>query len=216
MNPAHPDRPLSARHSALSTALATVLVMMAVGCASIVTPPASFTIYDLELPAAAVPDTAGLPVAVEVRAPSWLSTTAMQYRFDDRLPASREIYAESRWAAHPAEMLQRQWQAALGARGNGWCRLRIDLDEFIQRFDSIEASHAQIVVHASLLTPREARLLAQRRFTLTTSASTADAAGGVLAHRQGVGELAGLLANWLAELDADEAGGLNIRTICRP
>lgn len=142
----------------------------------------------------------------------------MQYRLDFRQPTSREVFAESRWAGHPSEMLQRQLVATLGTGGapNGLCRLRIDLDEFIQRFESMDSSASELVVRASLLAPREETVLARERFVMVTPTTTADAAGGVLAHRQGAGRLTHALASWLDALDGGGAPGLNVQERCRP
>lgn len=188
------------------------------GCAGIATPPASFTIYDLELPSATrLVGHAFVPASIEVRAPSWLASSAMQYRLDFRHPTSRDVFAESRWAGHPSEMLQRQLVASLGSAGstNGHCRLRLDLDEFIQRFEDMESSASELVVRASLLAPREETVVARERFVIVTPTITADAGGGVIAHRQGTNRLAAALAAWLDALDDGAAPGLNVRERCR-
>ncbi len=200
--------------------LAATAVVLLSACAGIVTPPASFTIYDLELPAAATRSVGkGLtPVSIEVRAPSWLSSSAMQYRLDFRQPSSREVFAESRWAGHPSEMLQRQLVASLGTTGggNGLCRLRIDLDEFIQSFETLETSASELIVRANLLAPRDEAVLARERFVIVTPAVTADAAGGVLAHRRGTNQLTESLRVWLDTLDGSSTAGLNVQQRCRP
>ena len=201
--------------------LAAAALVMLSACAGIVTPPASFTIYDLELPAATVRPlerTSLAPASIEVRAPSWLSSSAMQYRLDFRQPSSREVFAESRWAGHPAEMLQRHLIVSLGTSGrtHAQCRLRIDLDEFIQRFDALDASASELVVRASLLAARDETVLVRNRFVIVTPAASADAAGGVLAHRQGARQLTDSIQAWLDALDDDTAGGLNVAERCRP
>ena len=200
--------------------LASASIVLLSGCAGIVTPPASFTVYDLELPAAAerTGNSAFVPAAIEVRAPSWLSSSPMLSRLDHRPPTRRVVFAQSRGPGHPSEMLQRQRAASLGVSGgaNGQCRLRLDLDEFIQRFQSVEASTSELVVRASILAPRDESVLARERFVIVTQAMSADAAGGVLAHRQGARRLTESLRNWLDTLDGDTAEGLNVRERCRP
>lgn len=114
-------------------------------------------------------------------------------------------------------MLQRQLLASLGSAdgANGQCRLRLDLDEFIQSFASLEVSASELIVRASLLAPREETVLARERFVIVTPAVTPDAAGGVLAHRQGARQLTDAIRVWLEALDGGTAEGLNVQERCR-
>ena len=158
-------------------------------------------IYDLGLAGAVSPAPAVLPSQIEVRAPSWLATSAMQYRLDYRQPAQRQVFAESRWAAPPAEMLERRLFQALSAPSStsGGCRLRLEVDEFTQAFEAPEASTAVIVARAEVLPPRGENALARRMFELREPASSADAKGGVTAFRKAGERLTAEIAGWMAE-----------------
>ncbi len=198
--------------------LISALVVFVSGCAGLVTAPAAFTLYDLGPVAPIQRDTPKIvPGMVEVRAPTWLANGAMQYRLDYRSPASRETYAESRWVGHPAEMLQRLVGAQFsnGSVPAGQCRLRIELDEFIQSFASAQVSNAELRARVSLVAPRDESTLATRTFVIDTPAPSPDAAGGVVAHRNGARQFITDLGIWLDALDGEQARGLNIGERCR-
>lgn len=199
------------KHSGL---LALCSLMLLGGCATFVTPPSGFKVYDLGSPGSLsdlkirqapgislAPEEGMVPISVEVRAPSWLSTSSMQYRLDFRPPSSRETYAESRWAGQPAEMLQRVLQAHLGTVGpESSVRLRVEIDEFIQRFDSLRSSSSEIIVRAAVLAPREERVLAREQFVIQVPTTSANAAGGVVAHQMAATQLAEEIRLWLVGL----------------
>lgn len=135
--------------------------------------------------------------AVSVTAPSWLAGTAMQYRLAYADAARRQDYGASRWAAPPAELLQKALERqAVAARG---CRLQLELDEFVQVFDGPEQSRLVLDLRAGLLLGQ--KVVARRAFALAPAAASADARGGVAAAGVAVDELARGLARWL-----DEAG----------
>lgn len=156
-------------------------------------------IYDLGLAAAVSPAPAVLPAQIDVRAPSWLATSAMQYRLEYREPAQRQLFAESRWAAPPAELLQRRLLQALSApsSGGGGCRLRLEIDEFAQAFDAPESSAAVIIARAELLPPRGENVVVRRAFAMREPATSADAKGGVTAFRRAGDRLANEIAGWM-------------------
>lgn len=194
-----------------------IVVTALSGCAGLVTPPTAFTTYDLggvSNEANGAP--AIVPAIVEVRAPSWLSSAAMQYRIDYSAPASREVFAESRWAGHPSEMLQRQVSTRLAtdAPGAGSCRLRVDLDEFVQSFASPEQSRTELIARVALITPRDEFTLARQTFVVRVDAPSADARGGVAAHRDGARKFGNQIVEWLNTLDDGQGRGLNIRQRC--
>lgn len=196
---------------------AAVVVTVLSGCAGLVTTPTAFTTYDLGGVSADV-NTAPtiVPAIVEVRAPSWLSSAAMQYRLDYIAPASREAFAESRWAGHPSEMLQRLVSARLatGSPGAGGCRLRVDLDEFVQTFASPDKSQVELIARVALITPRDDFALARQTFMVRVEAPAANARGGVEAHRDGAHRFGDEISEWLNTLDDGQGRGLNIRQRC--
>lgn len=158
--------------------------------------PGSTASYDLGS-AAIVWQPAGLPVAgVEVVGPSWLATTAIQYRLLYADPLRRHAYAESRWAAPPAELVER----ALGrqpAAGAAACRVRLELDELIQVFDDSQQSRVLLELRASLKPLRGDGVLARKAFAVTQAAAGADAHGGVAAAATALQAAAGEMAAWL-------------------
>ncbi|NMG45614.1 hypothetical protein GPA22_18010 [Aromatoleum toluvorans] len=184
------------------------------GCGNFPTRPETPASYDLGLAEAVAPGPAVVPAKLEVRAPSWLATSAMQYRLDYRQPARRQAYAESRWAAAPAELLERRLLQAFSMPPSAaaGCRLRLDLDEFAQVFDSAEGSRAVIVARAELLSPRGENVLARRAFDLREPAPSPDARGGVVAFRKAGDRLTREIANWLASADSSTA---EVHAACR-
>lgn len=142
--------------------------------------------------------------AVEVQAASWLSGPAMNFRLAYAEPQRRQAYAESRWAAPPADLLEAFLKRRIafgqaGAGGEG-CRLQIVLDELEQRFEDPQQSRAVIEVRALLSPPHGAEILARRVLLISKPAATADARGGAMATRDAVQALADDLSAWTAEL----------------
>lgn len=181
-----------------------VLSLVVTGCGNLGVPASRFAFFDLGV---ATPVDPPLPLAlsrVEVRAPTWLSTGAMQYRIDYRQPAEREAYSETRWVAEPAEMLRLALDRALvpNTGADGKCRLRVELDEFVQEFETARDSHAIIIARPSLIAPRSDDIVAQRTLVVREQAPTPDAAGGVIAHRRAAGRLAIEIAGWITSLDS--------------
>lgn len=178
-------------------------------------------LYDI--PAGPAPQTSaasGMAVHLApVRAPGWLMTSAMQYRLAYADASRRLSYAESRWAAPPAELvdlaLRRDpsFAASGDARvGGSGCQLLVNLDEFIQVFDAPGTSRAQVEVRASLLSSGDRRALAQHR-VLRTPPAGADARSGVAAFAVALHELKDDLGNWLIQLERDSPA---LAGQCRP
>ena len=158
--------------------------------------------YDLGL-AAPVTQQGGIaPASIEVRAPSWLASTAMQYRLEYVQPSPRQAYVESRWASPPSEMLEVGLRRMLLPDGKGACRLRVDLDEFTQVYSTHASSQAVVAARIELLAPRGENVLARRDLSIVEPAPGADAAGGVTAHRRAIRRLAEELAGWLGSIAA--------------
>lgn len=152
---------------------------------------------------AAAPWNAPALRGVDVVAPSWLGTPAMQYRLGYADSSRRRAYVESRWAAPPGELIEQALRRhALAAAGTGndgalACRLRVDLDEFVQAFDSARSSRVVLALRASLVSRNE-QPVASRAFALERPAASADARGGVAAAAAVVQGLTGEVAAWIA------------------
>jgi cholesterol transport system auxiliary component len=147
-----------------------------------------------------------LPVAaVEVQAVPALNGPAMHYRLAYAEPLRRLTYAESRWAAPPAELLQAVLERRFfvfpeaDASGNG-CRLELVIDEFEQRFDDPRQSKAILEVRAALTPMHRGEILSRKSFLIRKPAPTPDARGGVAGARDAVHALADDLDGWLGEL----------------
>lgn len=154
--------------------------------------------------------------SIEVFAVSWLDSTAMQYRLLYAANQRRQSFAESRWAAPPAELLGHALRKRmLSGEGGGACRLRVDLDEFIQSFDSAKDSRAMIEARVQVVAPTGGEILARRSFSVARPAATPDARGGVTAMAAAVETFSAEMHDWLGGLDRTAAPGLNIAQRCR-
>lgn len=201
-----------------------IALIAALGLGGCFTSPASrlhVAVFDLgDVVAAAAPSSAesvsGMPWlgTLEMTAPSWLDSRTMQYRLATE-PAQRQSYVESRWAAVPAELLAASLRRQLGAtstNGEG-CRLRIELDEWVQAFDAAGNSQAQLALRAGLYTARGDSQLARHALSLTAPAGR-DARQGVAAFVALERQVASDLGQWLKTLEQREHTGLTDR--CRP
>ena len=155
---------------------------------------------------------AGL-LGVQVKASA---VTSMQYRIDYHQPAKREAYSETRWVAEPAEMLGLALDRALVPNSGvgGKCRLRVELDEFVQEFETERDSHAIIIARPSLIAPRSDDVVAQSTFVIREQAPTPDASGGVIAHRRAAHRLADEIAGWITGLESAARKGSDSLESC--
>lgn len=173
--------------------LAAVLVS---GCHLVAPAPPPMNVYDLGPPVAS--PVTGLPaVEIRVTAAAELRTRAMLYR--EATDAGRlSSYAEHRWAAPPALMLQRQLSlltTAQSAHGAPGARVDIDLLAFEQYFDK-ERGTATLVAVATLANAEHE--CARNRFDVAAPMEGADAPSGARAFAAATVELAERLAAWIA------------------
>lgn len=122
------------------------------GCSGLIPAPPTAAVFDLGDAAGLANVSIALADRVEVRAPSWLDTAAMQYRLAYQRPSSSGAYAASKWTAPPAEMLQRMIARTpvIGDDPAGSCRLVIELDEFVQVFEQPQTSAASLLARVEL------------------------------------------------------------------
>lgn len=132
--------------------------------------------------------------SVDVAAPSWLAGSGIHYRLVWLDARQRNEYVESRWAAPPGDMLARALAGRLA--GSERCRLRFELDEFIQTFDSATVSRWQLSGRGTLMAGNT--VLARGPFAVSAPAPSPDAKGGVAAAAAAVAELADRLNEWIA------------------
>lgn len=153
--------------------------------------------------------TAAVPIAaIDVQAASWLSGAAMHYRLAYAEPLRRQVYAESRWAAPPAELLETYLKRRVvfgrpDSRGSG-CRILLVLDELEQQFDAPASSRAVLDVRAVLAPSRGTETFSRRSIRIEKAAAAPLAREGVAATREAVEALAGALDAWLAEVSRDQ------------
>lgn len=199
-------------------ALLLPLALGLAGCTALGTAPKPMAVYDLGViePAPSANAPAPAPAQIALRAPSWLDTSAMQYRLAWDQPLRRRAFADNRWAAPPAEMLARALERSLRHPGaaRSTCRLAVELDEFVQVFDSVERSRVELVVRASWQPPRGEAALARTELRVVRDAASADPEGGVSAYRAASEALAAELGAWLKTLDHDGGQGLNTGARC--
>ncbi|MDZ4254863.1 MAG: ABC-type transport auxiliary lipoprotein family protein [Sulfuritalea sp.] len=164
--------------------------------------------YDFGSPGAQTSESgsvATLPLAaIEVRTASWLAGPAMHFRFAYAEPLRRQSYAQSRWAAPPAELLEvflkRRLASAPSGFGGTGCRLKLALDELEQRFDDPRQSRLVLEARAVLTPLHGSEILSRRAFLITQPAAAAAAGAGAAAAREAVQALAADLGNWLGQL----------------
>jgi cholesterol transport system auxiliary component len=193
--------------SIVSSLVLTALVSCAFERPSSVAP----TSYDLgPAPRYARANTgiAGTVLIPAARAPAWLDEPGIAYRLLYEERDQPRIYAMSRWAADPAALLTERIRSRFAAVSGGVVTpadtasadytLRVDLDDFSQRFDAPAHSRATLIARASLLSTRDRKLVAQRTFAIEREAAP-DAAGAVRALTEASGEFVEDLVKWAVD-----------------
>lgn len=192
-------------------------VLLLSACGSLGRLPTQYSVRDLGLPgkAGAPPP---IPIrAIQVKAPSWLGSSAMQYRASDPVNLLRRAYIGNRWAAAPAELVEVALQRALPTSNpeGGGCVLLVDLDEFSQVFSSALDSYALVEARLSLSSPRDDAVFAVEQASIRVPAATPDAQGGALALSVATGKLADDIAAWLASVASEAPSGTKSSARCR-
>jgi len=123
-----------------------------------------------------------------VQPSSWLDNTMIYYRLAYRDNQQTRVYANSRWNMPPAKLFEQRLKSRIAAAGGvalpakdgvGGILLRLELEDFSQRFDDAEHSVAQVELRVSALKGRT--LLGQKTFRQTSPSRSADAVGGAKA-----------------------------------
>jgi len=148
--------------------------------------------YDLgiEAPAGRMP-----PLELrEVHALRPYDGVGMYYRLAYRDSAELARYAQSRWAAPPAQLVRKQLARAMRP-GTPHCTLDVELEEFSQVYSAADSSSARLELLVTLGTPNDgSRTLALR---LTEDGGGSNAAQGVSAMRRAVTRAVDDLAKWV-------------------
>lgn len=204
-------------------ALVFILILhLLTGCTVFHKSPAAISIYDFGLQQSQQiqhtlqpsPQQRKSILIANATTPLWLDNTAIHYRLLYHNPAQSYHYANSRWIAPPAALLTQQIRDRIVSRTNGQVIkdsstaktdyiLHIELEEFIQAFDTAKDSHVLIGLRASLIERNSRYLFAQKDFNIKEKAPTADAAGAVSALGAASNQLINELIGWFsAELPA--------------
>ena len=138
--------------------------------------------------------------SVTVRAPMPFDSVEMYYRLAWRDAAEIAPFANSRWAAPPAELVRRQIVRALPGSAGGACSLDVELHDFSQRFSAPEASEARIELRAALVTPE--RRVAAQTFRVVEGGAGANAASGSGAFGRAAERAVDELSGWIAKQPA--------------
>ena len=191
--------------------LATALLSagLLAGCAT--NKAAEPTVYDLgSLGPAKTNGVATIaPITVaDVTSAPWLDSQMMHFRLSYANDQQPRPYANSRWSMPPPQLLGQRIKARMAQAGvsvlsgsDGAINvalLRIEADDFTQRFDSPGSSDVHVAWRASLFNGR--LLVAQKTFEQQRPAAGADAAGGARALAITTDALIGDMMTWLATL----------------
>jgi cholesterol transport system auxiliary component len=185
-------------------ALAVALAFgMLAGCAG--NPAALSNVrYDLgPVPQAATSGPLPAVKVLDVTAPETLASDKLIYRLSYADAQQTASYANSRWTMMPSQLLTQRLRDALSQRGTVLTGadgvsapvLKVDLNEFEQIFDSQTQSHGAVTARATLI--HRGKVLAQRTFTASAPASSADAAGGAQALAAASDDLVAQISTWL-------------------
>lgn len=143
-----------------------------------------------------------------VEMPAWLQGTGLYYRLAYRNGNTIAAYADSDWAAPPADMLEQclrnaladgSWRAVVGPGDAAQAdfTLHIRMDDFSQEFTAPGESFGVLDAAATLVGANDV-VVAQRHFHYRVAAPTADAAGGARALDAASRIFARQLREWLA------------------
>ena len=169
------------------------------------------TVYDLGSlgPTTTTVGSAIPPITVaDVTSAPWLDSQMMHFRLSYANDQQPRPYASSRWSMPPPQLLGQRIKARMAQAGvsvlsgsDGAINvpmLRIEADDFSQRFDSPGSSEVHVAWRASVFNGR--LLLAQKTFDRQQPTAGADAAGGARALATTTDALIGDMMAWLATL----------------
>lgn len=187
------------------------LVLVLTACTAVGRESAGPTAYDFGPPPAFArsnPAIAGALLIPPVTAPAWLDDSNIVYRLLYEDGARPQSYAMSRWAGEPASLLTDRLRSRFAAATDAVVTpgysiqtdyaLRIELEDFTQRFDAPGQSRASLRARATLLDTHERRLLAQRVFEIERPAAP-NAPGAVKALGEAADVFIEDLVKWTAQ-----------------
>lgn len=211
------------RMRSLALAPAAVLLSLLAGCASFIDKPQRPVLFDMgpTAPIAAQPSQTDPRVPLilpDIEASGALDSSAVLYRLGYSDDHELRAYSQSRWSAPPPQLVRQRLReqlgrerpvltldesAALDRRDLGALYLlRLELEEFVQVFDSADRSRGIVRLRATLLstTGSGEQLLGQRSIAVEGVSPTADASGGVRALTAATDAAAAEIGQWLRQV----------------
>ncbi len=119
----------------------------------------------------------------------------MQYRLAYRNAAELATFANSRWAAPPAELLRKQLLRTAHEKP-GKCTLDLEIQEFTQVFSARETSDARIELRGWL--GAGGTRAVSRGWSIVEPNAGADAVSGAAAFARAADRAIGELGGWIA------------------
>ena len=175
----------------LRTILILFLFSILNGCGGVAAPESKTLDLGLEAPGARLPEVR----VASVRAVAPFEATDMQYRLAYRNAAEIAAFANSRWAAAPAELFRKQLLRAASEK-TGKCGLEVEIQEFTQVFSAVGASEARIELRGWLA--GAAGRVATRGWSVVEPNAGADAVSGAAAFARAANRAIGELGAWIA------------------
>lgn len=173
------------------------------GCGSLLPKPAPLpALHDFGPPLAGVSAPLGVLVTTDVTAPAWLDGTEIHYRLDYDDATRLRAYADNRWVAPPAALLQVRLRAEFGndvsnasAPARAY-RLNLRLLDLEQVFLQPQSAETRLRVVAELQDASSGVVVAKRVFDLTQAAGP-DVGGAVQGASRATLTLVADLDEWL-------------------
>ncbi|MGH8278275.1 MAG: ABC-type transport auxiliary lipoprotein family protein [Gammaproteobacteria bacterium] len=156
--------------------------------------------HDFGVPPMRAPVTVEFTVLTNVTAPPWLDDTEIHYRLDYVDATQVRAYADNRWVAPPAVLLESRLLASFGdtdtrVPGPAY-RLSVRLLDFEQEFSAPQAAGTRLRVLAELRDAGNGATVARHVFSVSQSGAP-DAQGAVQGAAGAMQTLVGDLQRWV-------------------
>jgi ABC-type uncharacterized transport system auxiliary subunit len=138
-----------------------------------------------------------MPKSITVKAPQWLSDTAIHYRLLYSSPTRVRAYTLDSWLEPPPKLFQQKLQSS---DKNFKYPLKIQLLDFEQQFISPDRAKVLVVFSVEALSLDETRVLGSQKFMLQQATVTADAKGAITAFAQLTEQAADRIYKWINTL----------------
>ena len=170
--------------------------------------PVSYDLGPQPVYARSNPPLDGALLIPQVAAPPWLGEERIVYRLLYEDASRPQAYAMSRWTAEPASLVTARLRSRFAAISGGVVApgygarsdytLRVELEDFSQKFEKPGESRVTLRARATLLATAERTLLAQHVFDFERPAQP-NAAGAVKSLTEATEAFVEALAAWTVE-----------------